>query len=169
MLHLVVEEVTAKLEIRSKQRRQRYLQRLQESLARPPREQLGCSNLAHALAAQPHDQRLIMKQGGSPHIAIISSYNDLLSAHQPLQDYPQQLKQALAKVGATGARRASIMACSNSLSRALRFSGRFIQMVLTGPLFSMMTLLMTLTPARYSGSMPAALISLVHHAVSLFT
>ena len=113
MLHLVVEEVTAKLEIRSKQRRQRYLQRLQESLARPPREHLGCSNLAHALAAQPHDQRLIMKQGGSPHIAIISSYNDLLSAHQPLQDYPQQLKQALAKVDQMVTQQAFMLAAND--------------------------------------------------------
>ena len=119
MLHLVVEEVTAKLEIRSKQRRQRYLQRLQESLARPPREHLGCSNLAHALAAQPHDQRLIMKQGGSPHIAIISSYNDLLSAHQPLQDYPQQLKQALAKVGATAQFAAGVPAMCDGITQGV--------------------------------------------------
>ena len=86
MLHVVLEEVTAALEARSALRRERYLQRLQQAAERPPRQHLGCSNLAHALAAQPEDARLIIKQGGAPHIAIVSSYNDLLSAHRPLHD-----------------------------------------------------------------------------------
>lgn len=117
MLHIVVEEVTARLESRSQQRRQAYLARLQEAAERPLRQHLGCSNLAHALAAQPPESRLIMKHGGAPHIAIISSYNDLLSAHQPLQDFPQQLKTALAQVGATAQFAAGVPAMCDGITQ----------------------------------------------------
>ena len=117
MLHVVVEQVTARLEARSALRRESYLQRLQQAAQRPPRQDLGCSNLAHALAAQPADARLIIKQGGAPHIAIISSYNDLLSAHQPLHEYPEQLKQALARFGATAQFAAGVPAMCDGITQ----------------------------------------------------
>jgi len=117
MLHSVVEQVTMRLEARSAARRTRYLQGVQEAAGRAPREHLGCSNLAHALAAQPTDARLIIKQGGAPHIAIVSSYNDLLSAHQPLRDYPEQLKQALARVGATAQFAAGVPAMCDGITQ----------------------------------------------------
>ncbi len=117
MLHPIVEQVTAALEQRSLVRRTRYLQRLQEAAGRSSRQSLGCSNLAHALAAQPVDARLIMKQGGSPHIAIISSYNDLLSAHAPLRDYPERLKVALARAGATAQFAAGVPAMCDGITQ----------------------------------------------------
>ena len=100
MLNIVLEQVTAALELRSALPRQRYLARLEEALQRAPRQRLGCSNLAHVLAAQPDATRLIIKQGGAANIAIISSYNEMLSAHAPFHEYPVQLKLALAKAGA---------------------------------------------------------------------
>lgn len=117
MLNAVVEQVTAALEQRSAVRRARYLARLQEAAQRPPRQHLGCSNLAHALAAQATDARLIMRQGGAPHIAIVSSYNDLLSAHAPLRDYPERLKQALARVGATAQFAAGVPAMCDGITQ----------------------------------------------------
>jgi phosphogluconate dehydratase len=117
MLNAVVEQVTAALEQRSAVRRARYLTRLQEAAQRPPRQHLGCSNLAHALAAQTVDDRLIMRQGGSAHIAIVSSYNDLLSAHAPLRDYPERLKQALARVGATAQFAAGVPAMCDGITQ----------------------------------------------------
>ncbi|MWV13772.1 phosphogluconate dehydratase [Pseudomonas sp. R-28-1W-6] len=117
MLNAVVEQVTAALEQRSAARRARYLARLQEAAQRPPRQHLGCSNLAHALAAQTVDDRLIMCQGGSAHIAIVSSYNDLLSAHAPLRDYPERLKQALARVGATAQFAAGVPAMCDGITQ----------------------------------------------------
>jgi phosphogluconate dehydratase len=117
MLHPVVEAVTARIEARSAARRERYLVRVEEAAAREPRRQIGCSNLAHALAAQPHDAQLIMRQGGSPHIAIVSSYNDLLSAHQPLHDYPAQLKAALARGGATAQFAAGVPAMCDGITQ----------------------------------------------------
>ncbi len=117
MLHPVVEAVTARIAARSAERRARYLARLDEAAAREPRRHIGCSNLAHALAAQPRDAQLIMRQGGSPHIAIVSSYNDLLSAHQPLQRYPEQLKAALARVGATAQFAAGVPAMCDGITQ----------------------------------------------------
>ena len=117
MLHVVVEQVTAALEQRSAVHRGRYLARVQQAAEHEPRQRLGCSNLAHALAAQPDDARLIMKQGGSPHVAIISSYNDLLSAHAPLRDYPERLKVALAKAGATSQFAAGVPAMCDGITQ----------------------------------------------------
>ncbi|MBM7060858.1 phosphogluconate dehydratase [Pseudomonas sp. UL073] len=116
-MHPVVEQVTAALEQRSAARRTRYLERLQAAAAREPRRKLSCSNLAHALAAQPDDARLIMKQGGAPHIAIVSSYNDLLSAHAPLRDYPERLKVALAHAGATSQFAAGVPAMCDGITQ----------------------------------------------------
>ena len=117
MLHPVVEQVTAALEQRSAKRRERYLQRLAQASVRTAHQALGCSNLAHALAAQPDDARLIIKQGGSPHVAIISSYNDLLSAHAPLRDYPERLKVALARAGATSQFAAGVPAMCDGITQ----------------------------------------------------
>ena len=60
---------------------------------------------------------MIIKQGGSPHIAIISSYNDLLSAHAPYKDYPDQLKVALAKAGATAQFAAGVPAMCDGITQ----------------------------------------------------
>jgi phosphogluconate dehydratase len=117
MLHPVIERVTAALEQRSQARRAGYLQRITQAAQRATAHQFGCSNLAHALAAQSDDERLIMKQGGSPHIAIISSYNDLLSAHAPLRDYPERLKLALAQAGATAQFAAGVPAMCDGITQ----------------------------------------------------
>lgn len=117
MLHPVLEQVTAAIEQRSAPRRRAYLERLQLASQRDPRQHLGCSNLAHTLAAQPEAARLIVRQGGSPHIAIVSSYNDLLSAHAPLRDYPEQLKQALARHGASAQFAAGVPAMCDGITQ----------------------------------------------------
>lgn len=117
MLNIVVEQITAALELRSALPRQRYLARLEEALQRAPRQHLGCSNLAHVLAAQPDDARLIIKQGGAANIAIVSSYNEMLSAHAPFHEYPAQLKVALAKAGATGQFAAGVPAMCDGITQ----------------------------------------------------
>lgn len=117
LLHPVLEQVTAAIEQRSASRRSAYLERLQQAYQRDPRQHLGCSNLAHTLAAQPEAARLIVRQGGSPHIAIVSSYNDLLSAHAPLRDYPEQLKQALARHGASAQFAAGVPAMCDGITQ----------------------------------------------------
>ena len=101
MLHPVIKQVTEQIAARSQMRRNTYLQRALQAAEQAVNSAHGCSNLAHVMAAQPTDQRLIMRQGGAAHMAIVSSYNDMLSAHAPLKDYPDQLKQTLYRYGAS--------------------------------------------------------------------
>ncbi len=104
-LHPVVAEITRRVVERSARTRGLYLRRIRESFgSRVQRSQLSCTNLAHAIAAMPAPAkgRLVQLQELSPpNLAIVSAYNDMLSAHQPLQAFPEWIKQAAAEVGAT--------------------------------------------------------------------
>ncbi|MBB5894664.1 phosphogluconate dehydratase [Kutzneria kofuensis] len=66
---------------------------------RPARAGMACSNLAHGFAACAGEDRLAVKGLTKPGVAIISSYNDLLSAHQPLHEYPAWLKDSVRAAG----------------------------------------------------------------------
>jgi phosphogluconate dehydratase len=65
------------------------------------RSQLSCTNLAHVVAASPLKEKNILVQLKQPNIGIVSAYNDMLSAHQPYQIYPELFKQMVAQYGAT--------------------------------------------------------------------
>ncbi len=117
MLNPHVEQITAAIELRSQARRSAYLQRMQGARERPRPQALGCSNLAHALAAQNEPARLIMRQGRSAHIGIVSSYNDLLSAHAPLREYPEQLKATLLGLGASAQFAAGVPAMCDGITQ----------------------------------------------------
>ncbi|WP_419813639.1 phosphogluconate dehydratase [Bacterioplanoides sp.] len=97
----IIQRVTERLITRSQTQRQAYLQMIQQAVQQGPvRDQLSCTNLAHDYAAAPHDDKLILKSSQrAANIAIISSYNDVLSAHAPYRHYPEQIKTALAKAG----------------------------------------------------------------------
>lgn len=100
-LNPIVQQVTERLIKRSQTQRQAYLQMIQQAVQQGPvRDQLSCTNLAHDYAAAPDDDKLILKSSQrAANIAIISSYNDVLSAHAPYRHYPEQIKTALAKAG----------------------------------------------------------------------
>lgn len=117
MLHSVVKDVTNAIEERSKQRRASYLAKALQAAEQARNRAHGCSNLAHVMAAQSDDQRIIMRQGGAAHIAIISSYNDMLSAHAPLKDYPDQLKSALYRYGASAQFAAGVPAMCDGVTQ----------------------------------------------------
>ena len=99
-LHPVVSEVTARIQSRSAATRSAYLARI-AAAARvgPAREAHGCANLAHGVAACGADEKLMLKAGERRNIAIVSAYNDMLSAHQPLERYPALLKRAVKDAG----------------------------------------------------------------------
>ncbi len=102
MLHPVVADVTARIEARSRDGRADYLDRMEQARqAEPGRGKLSCANFAHAFAAAPAVDKLRVLDPAAPNIAIVSAYNDMLSAHQPLADYPELIKSAARKVGAT--------------------------------------------------------------------
>jgi phosphogluconate dehydratase len=101
-LNPVIDRITDRIRTKSRRTREAYLRQMRAAAGKGPhRATLGCGNLAHAAAAcSAHDKKLMAK-GGGPNIAIVSAYNDMLSAHQPLGAYPDVIKAALAPIGAT--------------------------------------------------------------------
>lgn len=91
-----LKQITNKIIERSKKTRQDYLELIQNA-NKIDRTKLGCANLAHAYATIPNNIREKISQ--NKHLAIISSYNDILSAHEPYKDYPQIIKQNCIKLG----------------------------------------------------------------------
>jgi phosphogluconate dehydratase len=99
-MHPVVAEITARIRERSQPTRAAYLARLQAAAdGGRQRRHLACGNLAHAFAACDSNDKQALASGDEANIAIISSYNDMLSAHQPLQSYPEQIKDAIRAAG----------------------------------------------------------------------
>lgn len=97
----MIERVTARIIDRSKDSRSRYLELMDREAERfPNRGALSCSNLAHGFAAALDDKPAI-KNGRGPNLAIITAYNDMLSAHQPYGRYPEAMKMYAREVGAT--------------------------------------------------------------------
>ncbi|WP_296677192.1 phosphogluconate dehydratase [Novosphingobium sp.] len=100
-LHPVVERVTDRIIDRSKDGRRRYLDLMDREAERfPGRGALSCSNLAHGFAASEGDKPAIASGRGA-NLAIVTAYNDMLSAHQPYARYPDAMKLYAREVGAT--------------------------------------------------------------------
>ena len=95
-------DVTQRIRERSAIPRQAYLGRLRALQDRPPGAQrMGCANVAHAFAAMPGDQRLRVVAERAPNLAVITAYNDMLSAHQPYEVYPAVIRDEARRLGAT--------------------------------------------------------------------
>ena len=100
-LNQVVAEVTAQIVARSLATRSTYLQHVASArVAGATRGRISCTNLAHAFAAEAPADKLILREIRQPNIGIVSAYNDMLSAHQPLARFPEIIKQAAREVGA---------------------------------------------------------------------
>jgi phosphogluconate dehydratase len=100
MVHPILESVTNDVIERSKKTRQDYLARIDDAVSKAPqRTILGCGNLAHGFAACSMSDKADLAGDTKPNIAIISSYNDMLSAHEPFKDFPALIKQAAAEAG----------------------------------------------------------------------
>ena len=98
----VVLEVTARIVARGRETRAAYLARIEAARGdEPGRGKLSCANWAHAFAASEPGDRLKALDPNAPNLAIVSAYNDMLSAHQPLERYPALIKAAAREVGAT--------------------------------------------------------------------
>jgi phosphogluconate dehydratase len=99
-LNDVIAEVTERIGGRSAATRGEYLERTRKrKLVEPARGKLACSNLAHVLAAAGDDKPRL--QQAIPNIGVVTSYNDMLSAHQPFEKYPEVIRAAARAVGAT--------------------------------------------------------------------
>ena len=100
-LHPTVARVTDRIRARSEVSRSAYLARLAQAVAKGPvRAHLSCSNQAHAYAAMGADKP-DLAAGRKPNIGVITAYNDMLSAHQPYEDYPKLIRETARRLGAT--------------------------------------------------------------------
>ena len=92
--------MTARITERSRADRTAYLQRLDAAAERgPARGRLACANLAHGFAASGPVDKKALRGNVKPNVAIVSAYNDMLSAHQPFESFPAQLKRAVIRSG----------------------------------------------------------------------
>ena len=98
----VTAAVTERIVERSRESRADYL--AQMTAAResgPGRGKLSCANWAHAFAAQPDDDKQRLRNPTAPNLAIVTAYNDMLSAHQPYEGYPALIRAEAHRLGAT--------------------------------------------------------------------
>ena len=102
-LHQKIIEVTNRIAKRSLISRQKYLNNItsMEQDNDTDRNSVSCSNMAHAAAAAPSDEKNSILMNTKPNIGIVSSYNDMLSAHKPLEHFPKVIKAAATQFGAT--------------------------------------------------------------------
>jgi phosphogluconate dehydratase len=100
-VHLRVREVTERIRERSRAGRAQYLARMEVARrSGSVRAGLSCTNLAHGFAAADAGDKEALRLMRWPNLAIVSAYNDMLSAHQPLERYPAIIKQAARAAGA---------------------------------------------------------------------
>ncbi len=101
-LHARVGEVTERIVKRSRDRRRPYLDRIDHTIGKgPTRKKLGCANFAHGFAACGPEDKHALRDGDAPNLAIVTAYNDMLSAHQPLERFPELIKRAVRAAGGT--------------------------------------------------------------------
>ncbi len=100
-MHPTIARVTERIETRSQDRRNQYLVRMRAAAdAGPRRAHLTCGNQAHAYAAMG-DDKTALAEGRGPNLAIVSAYNDMLSAHQPFETFPDLIRETARKSGGT--------------------------------------------------------------------
>jgi phosphogluconate dehydratase len=97
-----VHEVTQRIRERSAANRAAYLRRVDAAINRPRgSDRMGCANVAHAFAAMPANDKFRVVAERAPHIAVVTAYNDMLSAHQPYESFPSIIRDEARKLGAT--------------------------------------------------------------------
>ena len=97
-----IEEITAKIVQRSASSRSEYLETLKYNFENSTgRRGLSCGNLAHGFAGCAAGEKAVIAEGIKPNIGIITAYNDMLSAHKPYEDYPDELRGYAAELDAT--------------------------------------------------------------------
>lgn len=95
-------EITQRIRERSAPTRQAYLSRMEAMIARPRgADRMGCANVAHAFAALPSNDKLRVVAERVPNIGVVTAYNDMLSAHQPYERFPDIIRDEARKNNAT--------------------------------------------------------------------
>jgi len=101
-MHATLDQVTERIRERSAKLRGDYLARIAKMSGRQRGfERMGCANVAHAVAALPSNDKLRIVAEKAPHLGVVTAYNDMLSAHQPYEGYPEQIRAEAHRLGAT--------------------------------------------------------------------
>ena len=103
---------------RSRASRRRYCESVDKARTdQRPREMVSCSNFAHALAAENAHNKNLLLSSGPANIGIITSYNDMLSAHQPYRNYPEKIKKIANQAGAVAQVAAGVPAMCDGVTQ----------------------------------------------------
>jgi phosphogluconate dehydratase len=117
-LHPVLEAVTQRIRARSAPTRSAYLSRIDQAAARDRgADRMGCANVAHAFAGIPPNDKFRVVAERAPNLAIVNSYNDMLSAHAPYATFPQVIKDESRKHGATAQVAAGVPAMCDGVTQ----------------------------------------------------
>ena len=101
-LHPQIEAVTERIRKRSAPSRAAYLAGIEQAVRNGPnRTRLSCANLAHVFAACGEHDKARLRGAATPNLGIITAYNDMLSAHQPYEPYPERIRALARSLGAT--------------------------------------------------------------------
>ncbi|WP_170761807.1 phosphogluconate dehydratase [Ruegeria lacuscaerulensis] len=101
MVHSVITDVTQRIIDRSADLRGPHVERMEHARSKgPARAHLSCSGQAHAYAGAGADQQS-MATGTAGNLGIVTAYNDMLSAHQPFERYPELIRQTIRAAGGT--------------------------------------------------------------------
>jgi phosphogluconate dehydratase len=113
-------EVTERIRRRSADTRAAYLRRLDLLAARSRgSDRMGCANVAHAFAALPSTDKLRVVAERAPHLGIVTAYNDMLSAHQPLEGFPALIRDEARRQGATAQVAGGVPAMCDGVTQGL--------------------------------------------------
>lgn len=119
-MNKTVEAVTARIIERSRQQRASYLAAMRATMDHnPPKKRLSCGNLAHAYAACNQSDKDTIKLMQSANISITTAFNDMLSAHQPFEHYPDIIKEAARAMGSTAQVAGGVPAMCDGVTQGL--------------------------------------------------
>lgn len=117
-LHPVLEAVTRRIRERSAPTRSAYLARIDAAAGQDRgADRMGCANVAHAFAGLPNNDKFRVVAERAPNIAIVNSYNDMLSAHAPYGAFPPVIKEEARKHGATAQVAAGVPAMCDGVTQ----------------------------------------------------
>jgi phosphogluconate dehydratase len=115
-----VADITARIRERSAPTRRAYLERVARMAERPRgADHMGCSNVAHAFAALPANDKLRVVVERGPHLGLVTAYNDMLSAHQPYEPYPALIRDEVRRQGATAQVAGGVPAMCDGVTQGL--------------------------------------------------
>ena len=116
----IVQSVTQRIRARSATTRSAYLDRMTRLAARTRgTERMGCANVAHAFAGLPGNDKLRVVAEKAPNIGIVTAYNDMLSAHQPYEGFPEVIRDEARRHGATAQVAGGVPAMCDGVTQGL--------------------------------------------------